>query len=90
MELTCMKCGSEKIIPLAAVLDQGEYSDGSLKARVAYTNPEAWIFKGSVTTKLRASICGECGFTELTAENPQEIYEAYLDEQEIRSQRKQL
>jgi len=75
----CLKCGSGKIIPLAAVLDQGENSDGSLKALVGYTNPEAWVFKGPVTVRLRASICGECGGTELIAENPREVYQAYLE-----------
>ena len=86
MDLQCTKCGSDKIMPLASLLDQGEYSDGSLKAVVAYTNPEAWIFKGAITTRLRASMCGECGFTELFAENPKEMYQAYLRAQATQQQ----
>jgi len=78
MNEECNKCGSNKIIPLVGVLDQGQYSDGRLKACIGYTNPEAWIFKGAVFAKLSATICGECGYTELTAENPAELYEAYL------------
>jgi predicted nucleic-acid-binding Zn-ribbon protein len=77
MDLKCNKCGSNKVIPLTSVADQGQYSDGTLKAYV-YTNPDAWLFKGPVFAKLQARICGECGLTELYAENPQEIYEAYL------------
>jgi hypothetical protein len=76
MTLTCAKCGSEKIVPLASVLDQGRGSDQTLQAYV-YSNPEAWVFKGTVYTRLQAQICGECGYTELFAENPAELYEAY-------------
>ena len=77
----CAKCGSEKIIPLVGIMDQGQYSDGKLKAFVGFTNPEAWLFKGRVYARLRATICGECGHTELTAENPGALYEAYLNMQ---------
>jgi aerobic-type carbon monoxide dehydrogenase small subunit (CoxS/CutS family) len=79
MNLKCSKCGSGKIIPLAGMLDQGQHSDGELKARVGYTNPEAWMFKGAVYAKLKANICGECGYTELIAEDPAALYDAYLN-----------
>ena len=46
MNPKCSKCGSERVIPLVGMMDQGQYSDGTLKALVAYTNPEAWVFKG--------------------------------------------
>ena len=72
----CAKCGSGKVVPLARMADQGQYSDGKLKA-VVYTNPEAWIFKGAVSAVLRARICGDCGFTELYAEKPQALFKAW-------------
>ncbi len=78
MDPKCSKCGSERIIPLATMVDQGESSDGRLKAVVAYTNPEAWVFKGAVYAKLKANICGQCGYAELIAENPAALYDAYL------------
>jgi ribosomal protein S27AE len=78
MNSRCSKCGSEKVILLADMMDQGQYSDGTLKALVGYTNPEAWVFKGAVYAKLKANICGECGYTELLAENPAGLYDAYL------------
>ena len=81
MDGQCAKCGSEKVIPLVSIIDQGEYSDGTLKAQVGYTNPEAWLFKGAVYARLRATICGECGYTELTATDPAALYEAYLKTQ---------
>ena len=77
MNLKCSKCGSEKIIPLASMIDQGQASDGTLKALVGYTNPEAWVFKGAVYTKMKANICGECGYTELIAEDAAALYAAY-------------
>jgi ribosomal protein S27AE len=77
MNLKCSKCGSAKVIPLARMFDQGQSSDGTLKARVD-TCPEAWVFKGSVYANLKANICGECGYTELVAENPGALYDAYL------------
>jgi hypothetical protein len=60
------------------MMDQGQYSDGTLKALVGYTNPEAWVFKGAVYAKMNANICGECGYTELIAEDPATLYDAYL------------
>jgi hypothetical protein len=57
-------------------MDQGQYSDGTLKAYV-YSNPEAWVFKGTVYGRLQARVCGECGYTELFTTNAQELYEAY-------------
>lgn len=77
MNLKCSKCGSDKIIPLAHVLDQGEGSSGALRTAV-FTNPEAWVFKGGVYAKLKANICGECGYVELVAENPAALYDAYV------------
>jgi len=78
MNLKCSKCGSEKIIPLATMLDQGQGSPGMLQAFVGYTNPEAWVFKGSITATLKANICGECGYTELVADNPSDLYSQYV------------
>jgi ribosomal protein S27AE len=77
MNLKCSKCGSLKIIPLVGMIDQGQASDGTLKALVAYTNPEAWVFKGAVYAKLKAHICGGCGYTELIAEDAAALYDAY-------------
>ena len=79
MEVQCAKCGSPKLIPMVGIKDQGENSDGSLKTQaVGYTNPDAWIFKGEVSARLHATICGACGHTELTAENAGVLYDAFL------------
>jgi hypothetical protein len=77
MDAQCAKCGSQKIIPLVSLICPGASSDGRLAAHVGYTNPEARLFKGIVLAHFRATICGECGHTELTADNPGALYEAY-------------
>lgn len=41
---------------------------------------DALAFKGRVNAKIKANICGECGYTELVAKNPAELYEAYLQD----------
>jgi hypothetical protein len=45
---------------------------------VGYTNPGALIFKGPIAARLHATICGECGYTELIAEIPAALYEAFM------------
>jgi len=74
----CAKCGSRRLIPDADVLDQGQYSDGTLKAKYD-RHPSAWIYKGRAMTKLLARICVQCGYTELYAEHPEVLDEAYRD-----------
>lgn len=60
------------------VVDQGQHSDGGLKALVGMNKPEAILFRSPVYAKLRADICSECGYTTLFAEDPAKLYEAYL------------
>ncbi|MBC7854738.1 MAG: hypothetical protein IAF94_15005 [Pirellulaceae bacterium] len=85
MKERCTKCDSDRIIPPIKVMDQGDSSDGRLKAYIGCTNPEAWLFKGAVYAQFSATICGECGHTELTAEKPAALYEAYLDSKRTQS-----
>lgn len=66
------------------VKDQGQYSDGQLKAQVGFLHPEAAIFRGRTYAKLRANICGQCGYTELFADDPALLYEAYTRTQHDR------
>lgn len=79
MTATCLKCGSDRLIPDVGVIDQGQYSDGNLKAFLGHTKPDAWILKGPIFAPLRATICGACGFVELLVDNPELRYEQYLE-----------
>jgi ribosomal protein S27AE len=74
----CQKCQSTKIISNVQIFDQGQYSDGNLKI-IFHENPDALLFKGSHTGILKAWICGDCGYTELYLENPQELYLKYQE-----------
>jgi len=74
--MQCTKCGSDRVIPDVQIFDQGQYSDGHLKARVD-TKPAALMFKGTITSSLRGRVCGDCGFVELFVENPASLHAAW-------------
>ena len=64
----CPKCGSEDVIdPVELQTD--------LKTEIislgTFQKPDAMVFKGRQTSSLRASVCGDCGYVELYALNPQ-------------------
>jgi rRNA maturation endonuclease Nob1 len=74
----CKLCGSTKVVPNVAVMDQGKYSSGNLQL-VVYGSPEAIIFKDSRWGEITADICGECGHVQLRVENAKELYDHYLN-----------
>jgi hypothetical protein len=76
-ERECPKCGSTKLILGVRILDQGQYSDGSLKVAVD-GNPYALIFKDRLYGRLTADICGRCGHVELKVSEASDLYEHYL------------
>jgi predicted nucleic-acid-binding Zn-ribbon protein len=76
---SCSKCGSTRIIPEAYT---AELACGGPLAACVNSNPAAMLFKGTHTGYLKASICGDCGHTELYVENASELYEAYVKSQE--------
>lgn len=76
----CIKCGSVKIIPDVKTLDRAE--DGiekDLKIGID-ENPGAYIFKERFRTGTTAKVCGHCGFIEFYAKDPEELYQAYLNQ----------
>ena len=80
--VTCAKCGSDRVVPRARVMDRGDYNadSGDLSA-VVYANPSARFFKGSQRHELSARICGSCGYTELYLTDPSGFYETYRKQQ---------
>ena len=80
MNVNCVKCGSERVIPQATVWDPGQSSSGTLQAYV-YAKPGAILFKGPVFAKLYARICADCGHAELYAEDADKLYDAYRQAQ---------
>jgi ribosomal protein S27AE len=70
----CPKCHSSKIMRNLRVVDRdGEYPDGSLSVRTEQ-NPKALLFKGREDFQLSAYICGECGYAELFAMDPEKLW----------------
>jgi hypothetical protein len=45
-------------------------------------DPQALIFQDRLYGRLRARVCGSCGFTELRVKNPEELYLKYLEARE--------
>ncbi len=79
LDAVCARCGSSRIIPRARVIDRGDYNSDAGSQRVSVArDPTALFFTGEEKVETSARICGECGFTELFAEDPAALYEAYL------------
>lgn len=73
--LTCLRCGSSHIIPDAEIND----SNGSTLKVTVHRRPDASVFKKPVQSKTRFQVCGVCGNVELYVEDPEGLWEAYLD-----------
>jgi hypothetical protein len=77
----CPDCDSEKIIQNAKAIDRGE-SNVNLDLCVAVDEaPEAFIFKKRVYSEVDADVCGECGFIQFYAKNPEILWTAYENQQ---------
>jgi hypothetical protein len=74
---TCSKCGSDRIMANVRLVDRtGHTSAEDLTAEV-YEYPNALFFNGAVGVTLRAHICGSCGYSELYADTPEGLWQAY-------------
>jgi hypothetical protein len=73
----CPDCNSEKIIKNAKTLDRGDYN-AALTASIAVEEyPDAVIFKNPVYSETDADVCGECGFIQFYAKDPETLWAAY-------------
>ena len=70
MDMTCPKCGSNEILPDVPVVSSVDNVSAVPVSALAYNKPDAWIFKGPVSHRFVARICGACGFAEIYVENP--------------------
>ena len=66
----CPKCGSRDIIANAKAIDR---VDNGPLAAATMRNPDAVLFKGTVTSPLSAWVCADCGYLELYADNPKSL-----------------
>ena len=73
---TCSKCQSEKILPRVRI--RGDVASRYDLLVEVHEHPQAILFTGTHRVEVRARVCGECGYTELYAEKPQELYSVYM------------
>ena len=81
MKRTCLRCGSDKIIPNVPLSDKyGDFGgrSGALEVQV-HGNPSAWLFKDTAAGEIVAFICGSCGHTELKAHAFPILYRKYQE-----------
>lgn len=80
---TCLRCGSDRIIPNVPMLDRFGFWDFETKSQQVevHGNPKAWLFKDTVAGQLVAFICGACGHTELKTQGFLKLYAKYQESQ---------
>jgi len=73
----CIKCGSTEIVEGARVIDesrQGFEEDQRLRVDA---DPHAALFKEACHSTVRAWVCGACGYTEVYADDPGALLQAW-------------
>ena len=71
--MKCSRCGSENIMTnLQVRVGVGEELEVEVRG-----DPNALVFKQTHREALRATVCGECGNVELSAENPGALWGIY-------------
>lgn len=74
----CSQCNSEKLIPHVRIIDRANSGIEMNLTAVVYERPGGLpLFKGGQRAELWATICGNCGHTELEVENPDKLWDAY-------------
>ncbi len=76
---TCLRCGSDSIIPDVRPVDRGEANARYVTEVGIVTNPAALMFKGEVRSETRAQVCADCGFVEVYAVDPEALWNAHLE-----------
>ncbi len=76
----CPKCGSSDRIPNVPLVSQGPDGVGPVVAEVE-RYPRAFLLKGQIASRLKATVCARCGFVELYAMDAAELLSAYRTSQ---------
>ena len=73
----CSVCSSTKIIHDIAIVD---LAHGNVKKSLSIEikTTERTFFNKFEKQKLNAQICGSCGKVDLSIDNPQDLWQAYL------------
>ena len=77
---TCAKCGSDKIIPQARVIDRGHNNwNIDLEVEVSINNKQSVFNREAYRASSYARICAGCGHIELYTDHTQALWEAYQE-----------
>ena len=74
--LICTKCGSDKIICDASIVDYGD-ANSKRDLGVELIKKKRIIYNDIEKGELSANICGECGNVELQVSNYKALWEVY-------------
>ena len=77
MQRKCLLCQSTKLIKGKPIGDGGQHSKNTLSVVVGAHNPNAFLIKNFFHVDVMASICGDCGNTQLYVEEPAALWEQY-------------
>ena len=77
----CPDCNSQKIIKSAKALDRGDANGNHIMQIAVDEKPDALIFKQRNYSTIKAEVCGDCGFIQFYAENPNLLWMAYQNQQ---------
>jgi predicted nucleic-acid-binding Zn-ribbon protein len=77
----CPKCGSSQRIPTAEITTRRE--EHGLEVKVP-RRPDAAMLKHMVYSGLKVIVCGNCGYLEWYATQPQSLLEAFREGEQHR------
>ncbi len=77
----CKKCNSDKVIEKLKITDFGN-SDIPNNLSVYSKTTDRVLFNNYLTSEIFANVCCDCGKVELYIDNPKELWEAHLKNQE--------
>jgi hypothetical protein len=82
-EKKCGHCGSDKMKEDVQLNSQSCLPANRIDGPAAFvhSDPNALLLRGTVFGKLRARVCGGCGYTEIYTKNFEKLYEAYQQSQ---------
>lgn len=69
----CLRCNSDRMIDGAYIAD----AQGPRVVVGVEHHPDRGRLTRAVSTQIHASVCGSCGYVELWANRPDELWEAY-------------
>jgi hypothetical protein len=73
----CPKCSSSLLMDHLQVVSDGQDA-GNLRVQ-AQAHPQAFLFRGAVSTLIEATVCGGCGYIELYSLDPKALVDAVAE-----------